>query len=228
MRLAGMLGVLCFAVAPAFGGAVNYTFQVTSGTLAVDTSPDGVATPDPVTVNMAGTFGMVIYQASDQAVGASDTFVLGASNAYNTELVELSLMGLATAKISPGSAGFKDFAMVAPGHVGNPNIQTDVYLDIVAVVSGLLNTTLDTKMWAEKILDFQVTVPPTGGSQTLTVNIQGTFGFEIGVTAITQTLTLDLIVNIVGTAHVVPDPALGGLTALGLGGAGAWIRRRRD
>ena len=228
MRLAGTLGVLCFAVAPAFGAAETYTFQVTSGTLTVDTSPDDIAVPDPVTVSMGGTFGMVIYQASDTAVGTSDTFVLGGSNMSNTELVELSLLGVATARISPGNAIFGDFAMVEPGHVGDPNIETDVYLEIVAIVTGLLNTTLDTNMWAEKILPFQVTVPPTAGSQTLTVNIHGTFGFEIGVTAITQTLTLDLIVDIVGTAHVAPDPALGGLTALGLGGAGAWLRRRRD
>ena len=52
-------------------------------------------------------------------------------------------------------------------------------------------------------------------------------GYAVGIPDISMTITLDLIFSVEGTAHVVPDPALGGLTALGLGGAGAWLRRRR-
>jgi MYXO-CTERM domain-containing protein len=65
-------------------------------------------------------------------------------------------------------------------------------------------------------------------SDIATASIAINFPYEIGIADISITLTLDLIVNVTGTAHVAPDPALGGLTALGLGGAGAWLRRRRS
>jgi hypothetical protein len=224
------MGVLCFAAVPVYGAAMDMDFTIIAGSLTVDTSPDGIANPDPVTVNMDGTFGMTIY-ASDGHIGESDTFILRNSGMYNSEQIEISLMGLATAEIGVMSAIFKDFAPIAPGHIGPGGvgvIETDSYIEIVAIVSGLLNTTLDTKMWAGEPLPFMVSITTSvEATDVVTVNIHGTFGFEIGVTAITQTLTLDLIVDIVGTAHVVPDPALGGFTALGLAGAGAWLRRRR-
>ena len=224
------MGVLCLAATPVMGAAMDIDFDIVAGSLTVDTSPDGIASPDPVTVNMDGTFGMTIY-ASDGHIGESDTFILTTSGMNNSETIEISLMGLATASLGPGAASFQDFAPVAPGHIGPGGvgvITTDAYVEIVAIVSGLLNTTLDTKMWAGTPLPFIVTISTSGRyTDTVTVNIHGTFGFEIGVTAITQTLTLDLIVDVIGTAHVVPDPALGGFTALGLAGAGAWLRHRR-
>jgi len=230
MRLLGVLGVLCLAATPVMGAAMDLDFDVVAGSLTIDTSPDGIASPDPVTALVDGTFGMVIY-ASDGHIGESDTFILTGSHMGNSEGLELSLMGLATAKVASGSAVFKDFAAVVPGHIGPGGVgvlETDAYLELVVVVSGLLNTTLDTRMWAGEPLPYAITITTSGvGTDIVTVNIHGTFGFEIGVTAITQTLTLDLIVDIVGTAHVVPDPALGGFTALGLAGAGAWLRRRR-
>jgi len=212
------------------GAAMPIEFDIIAGSLTVDTSPDGIASPDPVTVNMTGTFGMTIY-ASDGHIGESDTFILTASDMSNSESITIVLMGLATAEVGIQSASFKDFAAVAPGHIGPGGvgvIETDSYLEMVVIVTGLLNTTLDTKMWAGEPLPYIVTITTSVEyTDIVTVNIHGTFGFEIGVTAITQTLTLDLIVDIVGTAHVVPDPALGGFTALGLAGAGAWLRRRR-
>jgi len=212
------------------GAAMDLQFDIVAGSLTVDVSPDGVASPDPVTVNMAGTFGMTIY-ASDGHIGESDTFILTHSGMTNSETVEVVLMGLATAFIPGGGAEFVDFAPAAPGHIGPGGvsvIETDVYVEVIAVVTGILNTTLDTKTWAGTPLPFLVSVSTSGTfTDVVTVNIHGTFGYEIGVTAITQTITLDLIVDVVGTAHVVPDPALGGFTALGLAGAGAWLRRRR-
>ncbi len=65
-------------------------------------------------------------------------------------------------------------------------------------------------------------------TDVLTVGLAGTFSYEIGVSAITQTLTLDLVVDVVGTAHIILDPAPGGPSALGLAGAAAWLRRRRS
>ncbi len=230
MRSLGVMGVLCLAATPVMGAAMNLEFEVVSGSLVVDTSPDGIATPDPVTAPMDGTFGMTIY-ASDGHIGESDTFMLTHSGMTNAETVEVSLMGMATAFIPAGGAQFKNFAPVAPGHIGPGGvsvIETDAYVEVMAVVTGVLNITLDTRTWAGTPLPFTVSVTTSGTfTDIVTVNIHGTFGYEIGVSAITQTLTLDLIVDVVGTAHVVPDPALGGFTALGLAGAGAWLRRRR-
>jgi len=224
------MGVLCFAAVPVYGAAMDIDFDIVAGSLTIDTSPDGIASPDPVSVGMDGTFGMTIY-ASDGHIGESDTFILRDSGMYNTDTVTIVLMGLATADVGVASAMFADFAPIIPGHIGPGGtgvVTTDAYLEMVVVVSGLLNTTLDTKMWGGIPLEFAVNITTSGVyTDIVTVNIHGTFGFEIGVTAITQTLTLDLIVDIVGTAHVVPDPALGGFTALGLAGAGAWLRRRR-
>jgi len=231
MRLLGVMGVLCFAAVPAYGAAVPLDFDIVAGSLTIDTSPDGIASPDPVTALVDGTFGMVIY-ASDGHIGESDTFILTGSHMGNSEALELSLMGLATAKVGIQSAVFKDFAPVAPGHIGPGGIgviETDSYLELVVIVTGLLNTTLDTRMWAGEPLPYIVSITTSAEvTDIVTVAIGGTFGFEIGVTAITQTLTLDLIVDIVGTAHYPPEPALGGLCALGVAGAGTWLRRRRQ
>lgn len=230
MKAAVLTGVLCSVAAPAMGAAWMWDFDIVAGSLTVDMSPDGVATPDPVTVSMAGTFGMVIY-ASDGHIGQSDTFILRDSLAYNTEEVELSLMGLATARIGICSALFRDFAPVAPGHIGPGGISvisTDAYAEALVIVSGLVNTTLDTQTWAGVPLDFTVTVNSSAEMYDIvTVNIHGTFGYEVGMTGITLTLTLDLIVDVLGTVHWLPEPTLAGLVAMGLGGAGTWLRRRR-
>jgi len=230
MRLLGVMGVLCFAAVPVYGAPMVLDFDIIAGSLTIDTSPDGIASPDPVTALVDGTFGMVVY-ASDGHIGESDTFILTGSHMGNSEALELTLMGLATAKVGIQSAVFKDFAAVVPGHIGPGGVgvlETDAYLELVVIVTGLLNTTLDTRMWAGEPLPYMISITTSVEyTDIVTVQIGGQFGFEIGVTAITQTLTLDLIVDIVGTAHVVPDPALGGFTALGLAGAGAWLRRRR-
>jgi len=224
--------MLCLAVSPAFGEGVDYTFEIVSGTMAADIYPDGIASPDPVTVWAAGTFGMTIYQQSEAHVGASDTFVLGAADIYNTQNIQMSLMGLATADISVGSARFRDFAPTAPGHIapgGAAAIETDVYAHVVVLFTGLMNTTMDTRRWSrEGAQTFPLTISTSvQGSDILTVNLGATYEYLISTSAITQTLTVDLRIDIVGTAHVVPDPALGGLTALSVGGAVVWLRRRR-
>jgi len=229
--LAVVMGMVCLFAAPALGEGVDYTFEVVSGTMTVDMNPDGQATPDAVTVWAAGTFGMTIYQQSEAHVGASDTFVLGAADIYNAQEVEMSYGGISTSHIGVGSARVRDFAPARPGHIGPGGaaaIETDVYADIVLIYTGVMNTTMDTGAWSEEMLTFPLTITTSvQGSDTLTVNLGATYVYWIGFSAITQTLTLDLRIDIVGTAHVVPDPALGGLTALGIGGAAVWLRRRR-
>jgi hypothetical protein len=223
----GILGVLCLVAAPTFASPALYTFNVTQGSLVLNLQGQGSTQG-----TMGGTFAATIA-ASNGHIGASDTFILEDAGLVNTSAVKLGLAGLATANIGVGKARFMDFAPAAAGHIaGNgvpATVLTDVYVEATVVVTGLLNTTLITKVWANSLLPFNVAFNTSvSDSGVINATLSGAFGYAVGVTDISMTLTLDLIVNIQGTAHAVPDPALGGLTALGLGGAGAWLRRRRS
>jgi hypothetical protein len=212
--------------------AAPVQFTSISGTLEIDTTPNGIASPDPLTVALGGTW--IADFSSNHLDGDPNhptTFVLGAADLTNEEIVAIGLAGLATATMQPGDVAFTGFINEAgPGHVPSCIYTTDAEFAAHIVVTGLLETVFDTATSAGMALPFELKVGPVsaGVSDTITMTIAGTFGYEIGVSDITQTLTLDLVITVVGTAHMVPDPALGGLTALGLGGAGAWLRRRRS
>lgn len=227
MKLTGILGVLCLVAAPVMGNAVTYTFNSTSGGVTLSLVGQGSTSG-----GLTGTFAVTIFQSNGH-VGASDTFLLENAGLTNTSTLKLGLAGLATATLNPNGARFLDFSPAGASHIGGnliPAVQnTDVYVEVTAFVTGLLTTTLQTKVWANSLLPFQLAFTTSGRESDIIIGrLGGTFGYQIGVTDVSLTLTLDLIVNIEGTAHVVPDPALGGLTALGLGGAGAWLRRRRS
>jgi hypothetical protein len=210
--------------APVLAGPVLYTFNVTAGSVQLNIEGQGSTGG-----GLAGTFGVLIYQ-SDCHIGASDTYLLDHAYLVNTSTMKLSLAGLATATLNLQSARFLDFAMAAPGHIppGGVGIApTDVYVEASVLVTGLTTTTFSTKTWAGTLLPFNFAITTSATrSEIAAAAISGTFGYEIGISDIGLTITLDLIVNVEGTAHVVPDPALGGLTAMGLAGAGAWLRRR--
>jgi len=228
MRLIGLLGVLCVAVAPAMGSEVLYTFDITVGSLTVDTTPNGIATPDPVTVDLGGTFSALISQSNGH-IGDSDTITLGDANLANVDPIVISLAGLATASIQAGSAQFVGFSQPVPAHImgGAGTLESDANFNATIFVTGLLTTTFSTSAPAGTLLPFDFAISTSvSESDVVQIALSGIFNYEIGVSDISQTLTLDLIIDIVGTAHVVPDPAFGGLTALGLAGAGAWLRRR--
>jgi hypothetical protein len=224
MRLLGILGALCFIAAPALAGPVAYTFNVTAGSVQLNVSGQGSTGG-----GLAGTFGVVIYQ-SDCHIGASDTFILDHAGLVNTSTLKLSLAGLATANLAIQSARFLDFAPAAPGHIppgGVTVAPTDVYVEATVIVTGLTTTTFSTKTWAGTTLPFSFAITTSvTRSEIAVAGLSGVFGYEVGISDVGLTITLDLIVNVEGTAHVVPDPALGGLTAMGLAGAGAWLRRR--
>jgi MYXO-CTERM domain-containing protein len=226
MRLLGILGVLCIIATPVLGNAVTYTFNTTAGSVALNIAGQGSTAS-----GLAGTFSVVINQSNGH-IGASDTFTLDAGGLVNTSTMKLSLAGLATAALYPNSARFLDFK-AEPGHIaGNlvPSLApTDVYVEATVFVTGLTTTTFSTKTWAGTTLPFLAKFQTsTHESDIFIGGLSGTFGYEVGISDISLTITLDLIVNVEGTAHAVPDPALGGLTALGLGGAGAWLRRRHS
>ncbi len=231
MRLAGVLGVLMLVAAPVLGGSIPYTFNLTEGSVVLNIAGQGSTGG-----SLIGSFGMTLYQ-SDCHIGAGDTFQLDAANLTNTSTMKLSLAGLATATVVPGGARFLDFAGMngaAPAVVAIPAggagiVSTDVYVEADVFVTGLTTTTFSTKTWAGTLLPFNFHITTSAmRSDIATAAVFGTFGYEVAIPDIGLTITLDLIVTIEGTAHVVPDPALGGLTALGLGGAGAWLRRRRS
>jgi len=234
MRLLGILGALCILATPVLGNIVSYTFNTTAGSVMMN-----IAGQASTSAGMAGTFGIVIDQSmpppwgpGQKEIVVSDYFLLDHSYLINTSTMKLSLAGLATAQLQVQSARFLDFAPADWTHIGPTGggiTNTDVYVEATVFVTGLTTTTFSTKTWAKSLLPFMVQFAPIPAyeSDILLAMISGTFGYQIGISDISLTITLDLVVNVEGTTHVVPDPALGGLTAMGLAGAGAWLRRRR-
>jgi len=233
MRTIVALSVLSVAVVPALGDPVTYTFDVISGTATVDMSPDGTMSPDPATVAQDGTFALTVYQSNGH-IGESDTFLLQDCDIYNSETLTVGVLGLMTANLGVSSGHLLDFAPVAPGHIGPGGqgvISADVYMDFFVIITGLIDSWFQTHFWVGEPSDFLVSFTTSGGqSDVLEASLHGTFGYEVWMStgAGKQTMTFDITIDIVGTAHVVPDPALGGLTALGLGLAGVWLRRRPE
>jgi len=232
MRSATALGILCLAAAPAIAQPWSLTFEVTSGTMLLDFGPPGLADPDPAgPVGVGGTFSMTIYDEGNGCIGNSDTFVLDDCDLATTGQLQSTLIGAATATIRPGSARFTDFEPTMPGHIDNGAgaIDTDVYLELTVFTTGQMWSTYSTAAWCGQGLPFNLTFAPStsaSASDVLTVTLSGHHIYEIGISPLSATLTQDFIVDVTGTVHV-PEPALGTLVVLGLGIAGAWLRRRR-
>jgi hypothetical protein len=205
---------------------VYYEFDVVAGT--IDLSIEGVGSTGS---GMDGAFGIIVYQ-SDGHIGESDTFIMESAGLYNSGHIALGIGGLVTAHILPGSAWILDFIQPVPGHIGPGGVghaDVDGVLNVTVFVSGAFVTTFytHTSIGAAVLpLDMMISTSVTE-SDIVTASLIFVMPYTVGIPDITMTLTLDLIIDLIGTAHVVPDPALGGLTALGLGGAGAWLRRRR-
>ncbi len=224
MRLAAIIAVLM--AAPVMASEVTYTFDVTQGNIVLNLQGAGSTTSD-----MGGWFDITIAQ-SDCHIGESDTILLGNAAITNTESMALSIGGLATANVGPGGALISEFLQPEASHIpvgGIVPVQTDAFLEAVVEVSGAFKTTFQTATSAGMLLPVDVTISTSVmRSDIVTANLAFVFGYAVGIPDIGMTITLDLIMDVEGTAHVVPDPAFGGLTAMGLAGAGAWLRRRRS
>ncbi len=211
--------------APVMGEMVTYTFDVTGGDLFVDIQGVGGSASSGLT----GSFDMTIDQ-SDGHVGESDTFELGLANVSNTDLMSIDIYGLATATVQPGNVTLLEFAQDAPAHItagGAALAQADAF--VRAAVTVLYPSPVTTSAWAGELLPIDVIMETSAAtSDIVTAELSIVYPFVIGIGDIGQTVTIDLIMDIEGTAHVVPDPAFGGLIALGLAGGGAWLRRRRS
>ncbi len=225
MRILIAVAVLFLAAGPVLAGAVTYTFDVTSGLVSIvnwgqysDTS------------GMVGTFALTVCQ-SDCHIGESDTFILEDCSLYNSYYVgaSLALWGMTA---YPGSIRLLDFEPECPSHIG-PGGQgasdADAYLDLTMYLMTKCSclSVITTSGWMEMDaplgLDISTSVTR---SDVATAALAFTFTREYSFPDVPWPFTLDLVFSVEGTAHVVPDPVLSGLTALGLGGAGAWLRRR--
>jgi hypothetical protein len=222
MRSLGIVAVFCVAGAPVAAAPVLYTFSVTSGNVLWNAAP---GSPGGSTVGgLGGTFAVTVDDGTH--IGAGDAFLLENGNLVNTSTLKLCLDGLSTATMTPGSLRFLDFAPSGPGQIppgGGPTAgETDVYFEAMPYITGLTDTPFTTRTWAKSLLPFDLSFTTSvSGSQIVTahLNLLQVRIEDIGILG-------DLAVSVEGTAHVVPDPALGGLTVLAMVGAGAWLRRR--
>jgi hypothetical protein len=203
------------------------TFDVTSGSITMTVIPAGVAVPPSVTTPVTGTFALSLIE---DHIGDSDMVSVDDVDIVSTSPLHTVLISVATADIMAGSVRFTDFT-ISPGHLsgGVANPVGSGYMEVTVFVTGAFYTTFATGAWGASGL----TTVTLASSQIVelsnTITAGLTFGYiwEIGVSSMSTTLTMDFVVALEGTAHV-PEPALGSLVALGLGGAGAWLRRRRS
>ena len=89
-------------------------------------------------------------------------------------------------------------------------------------------TTRATSDWVGELRPFDFKFATSvASSDVTTARLSGTWVYEFSIPEAGETYTLDMIVEIVGTAHAVPGGSLTGLAALG-GIGGLWVYRRRS
>jgi hypothetical protein len=178
-----------------------------------------------------GQFDVDIYM-SDCHIGNSDTIVLASCDVTNTTAGEITgILGLLTANVEVGSVKLTDFVADAnyAMHIetgGAFSGSAPVDANAIVLVTGIYQSTLITTVTSEVVSASGTITTSANASDTITMTL------DLAVTGISFTVEglpcyLDLDVHLEGTSHMSPDPALGGLIALGLGGAGTWLRRRR-
>jgi len=241
MRWIGVFAVLCFAVVPAFGDAVCYVFDVVYGSIVVTVQDDGWTI-----MPLEGSFCVNIYETNGH-IGSSDTFVLGCPNMpncvdiYNSEPGEIEILGgYMTANVAAGSLrliGFCPNEPPIPVHIGaggefsdSSGAHVSAYVRVNLHYPNTETEWVTTTITSEVVHISGTITTSAEASETITMNLNmvvGDIPITFTVIGITTTIYLDLEATLEGTAHASPDPALGGLIALGLGGAGTWLRRRR-
>jgi hypothetical protein len=224
------LGILALIVSPALAGSVTYTFELDPSSSQLIFSAGGVSSSSPFT----GAFDVTIYQ-SDAHIGPSDTFVLSPAaldvQIENSDNIDLLITpGLVELHIATGSFKILDFDTepdvyhIGEGGAIAPAAQT--YLDVLYTFILLGPTGTGTISGWEPSDPNEALV--YSGSITTSVSASDTMTMELAThVLITGDVEIDMDIILAGTAHVVPDPTLVGLAAFGLGGAGAWLRRRR-
>ncbi len=199
----------------------HYTFDAVSGQVTL-TIPGYAAKTSAVD----GTYAIAIEQ-QDGHFGTGDTFLPEESGLFNTQTMSWYFAGLTTATISPGSLRFLDFAPTGSGRIADDLVvDSDMYAE-VTITHTLLMPPFTAKQWAGQIVPITYAFSTSAAnSGTISSSFNEAFRYVMGVSDLGLTITIDIALSVQGTAHAVPDPSLGGLVALGLGGAGAWLRRR--
>ncbi len=234
MRPIGVLGVMCLAIVPAFGSAVDYTFDVYSAGSDIVLIVQGEGS---TTMSTDGTFTVCVNQ-SDGHIGSSDIILLKGLDISNTEIGAVdAILGLITANIDQGDIRLTDFiedANYTPAHIGEGgtfSTNAGVAAEVTVFLTGILSTTVTATTSGGNPLEIDGTITTSAEtSETVVVTLDFVVSsIPVVFTLLGQSFTLlvDLDVQLEGTAHHAPDPSLGGLIALGLAGAGTWLRRRR-
>jgi hypothetical protein len=203
-------------------------FDVTSGSVTMVIGPPGVGNPQTVSSPVTGTFDLGLPPGH---IGDSTSVTLDDVDIQNTAAMKTVLIAVATADIGVGSMKFTDFTTNVPGHLmgGVANPVGSGYMEVTVLVIGEMYTTFSTSILGSSPLT-TVTMAASQTvalSETIAAGVSFGYTWEIGISSLSATLTMDFVIALEGTAHV-PEPALGSLVALGLGGAGAWLRRRRS
>ncbi len=226
MKLLSGVLVVCLFTVPSLGTPVVYTFSATGGSVLMNVVGNS-SSSSPAT----GTFAVIIEAGSDDHIGQSDTFLLEDAALTNTRKLDFNLAGLTRGSNVPaGGIRFLDFAPSGPGHIGAggaATIETDVFAEVTIMWTGLFSSTFTTSAWAGSLLPCNLSFSTSvGSSDVLTASLTGAYRVYWPAGG-ADVITFDFILNVQGTAHVVPDPSLSGLIGLGLGGTGFWLRRRR-
>jgi MYXO-CTERM domain-containing protein len=236
--------------APATADTLRLDFDVSMGSVDfLELQPplfdpntgDPIPYPNPpinVGSPLAGAFSLTI-DMSDGHIGASDMITgIGMSLANTVTMDFPQVFGLTTAIVQAGNLRFLDFVDVVPGHimmggaVATATAQWDISATVTALAADPAPQMVSLGLLGVFPIDVIVTIETSAvESDVITASIDFVQGWMINAeTALGpgSIITFDMTVHAEGTAHVVPDPAFGGLTALALGGAGAWLRRRRS
>ena len=220
-----VVGALWALAGSAMAEPVTYTFDVTVGSMVFSEPALGSTSG-----GMTGTFAVTIYQSNGH-IGESDTFILEDSDLYNSDSMALTIGGTTTANIYAGSARLLDFLPDSSDHIGlggNAAADTDLYVSLTVDYTGGISTPVHSEGFSGDLKPFDMTFSTSvSKSDVLTATLAGVaheWELDLGEGNV---LTFDLLISAEGTAHVVPDPSLGGLAALGLFGGAAWLRRRR-
>ncbi len=228
MRWFAVLAVLLLIGAALMAEPTTYTFTVTSGTvdlsITMNDDPNELTTSD----TLSGTFTLIVDHG-DAGIEEGDLFELETATLTNDGEMSLSIVGLVTATVQPGSARFLDFdwgnddqGTVDANGVGL--INTESYVEATLIVTGVIETTFSSSLWSESMPWTVVFNPPPvqrltlnvnnpawgsveaeGEAASLTATLAGTNHLEAYIEELSGTLKANIAADIEGEAPWSPN-----------------------